>query len=91
MLTMSLLSTALSFFVVPVCSDLGFGGGNFTLYYSLMVAAGAVSGSFLAPIRTKSVSGYCAGQRYLLPLWRIPEHGSLTLTISFLYKFPSFG
>ena len=47
MLTMSLLSTALSFFVAPVCSDLGFGRGSFTLYYSLMVAAGAVSASFL--------------------------------------------
>lgn len=41
MLTMSLLSTALSFFVVPVCEDLGFGRGSFTLYYSLLVAAGA--------------------------------------------------
>ena len=36
MLTMSLLSTALSFFVSPVCADLGFGRGSFTLYYSLM-------------------------------------------------------
>ena len=47
MVTMSLLSTALSFFVAPVCEDLGFGRGSFTLYYSLMVAAGAVSASFL--------------------------------------------
>lgn len=47
MLTMSLLSTGLSFFVGPVCDDLGFGRGSFTLYYSLMVAAGAVSASFL--------------------------------------------
>ena len=47
MLTMSLLTTALSFFVAPVCEDLGFGRGSFTLYYSLMVAAGAVSASFL--------------------------------------------
>lgn len=47
MVTMSLLSTALSFFVAPVCADLGFGRGSFTLYYSLMVAAGAVSASFL--------------------------------------------
>ena len=36
MLTMSLLSTALSFFVAPVCADLGFGRGSFTLYYSLI-------------------------------------------------------
>ena len=48
MVTMSLLSTALSFFVSPVCADLGFGRGSFTLYYSLMVAAGAVSASFLS-------------------------------------------
>lgn len=41
MLTMSILSKALSFFVAPVCEDLGFGRGSFTLYYSLMVAAGA--------------------------------------------------
>lgn len=47
MLTMSLISTGLSFFVVPVCAELGFGRGSFTLYYSLMVAAGAVSASFL--------------------------------------------
>lgn len=47
MVTMSLLSTALSFFVAPVCEDLGFGRGSFTLYYSLMVAAGAFSASVL--------------------------------------------
>ena len=53
MLTMSLLSTALSFFVSPVCEDLGFGRGSFTLYYSLMVAAGAVSASFLGNYMNK--------------------------------------
>ena len=53
MLTMSLLSTALSFFVSPVCADLGFGRGSFTLYYSLMVAAGAVSASFLGTYMNK--------------------------------------
>lgn len=47
MLTMSLMSTGLSFFVAPVCADLGFGRGSFTLYYSLIVAAGAISASFL--------------------------------------------
>ena len=47
MLTMSSLSTGLSFFVAPVCADLGFGRGSFTLYYSLMVATGAISASFL--------------------------------------------
>lgn len=39
MLTISLISTSLSFFVAPVCADLGFGRGSFTLYYSLIVAA----------------------------------------------------
>lgn len=53
MVTMSLLSTALSFFVAPVCEDLGFGRGTFTLYYSLMVAAGAVSASFLGNYMNK--------------------------------------
>lgn len=53
MVTMSLLSTALSFFVAPVCQDLGFGRGSFTLYYSLMVAAGAVSASFLGTYMNK--------------------------------------
>ena len=47
MLTMSLLSTGLSFFVAPVCAELGFGRGSFTLYYSLMVATGAVAISVL--------------------------------------------
>lgn len=53
MVTMSLLSTALSFFVAPVCEDLGFGRGSFTLYYSLMVAAGAVSASVLGNYMNK--------------------------------------
>ena len=53
MVTMSLISTALSFFVAPVCADLGFGRGSFTLYYSLMIAAGAVSASFLGTYMNK--------------------------------------
>ena len=53
MLTMSLLSTALSFFVAPVCSDLGFGRGSFTMYYSLMVATGAISASILGTYMNK--------------------------------------
>jgi len=72
MLTMSLLSTALSFFVVPVCADLGFGRGSFTLYYSLMVAAGAVSASFLGTYMNKKgvrgvvlVSGIWCGLGFL--------------------------
>ena len=53
MLTMSLLSTGLSFFVAPVCDDLAFGRGAFTLYYSLMVATGAVSASVLGNYMNK--------------------------------------
>lgn len=53
MVTMSLQSTALAFFVEPVCADLGFGRGSFTLYYSLMVAAGAVSTSILGAYMNK--------------------------------------
>lgn len=58
MVTMSLLSTALSFFVGPVCEDMGFGRGSFTLYYSLMVATGAFSVSFLGQyMNTHGVRG----------------------------------
>lgn len=53
MLTMSLLSTALSFFVAPVCAELGFGRGSFTLYYSLMTATGAFTVSFLGQYMNK--------------------------------------
>lgn len=47
MMAMALTTTALSFFVTPVCDDLGIGRGSFTIYYSLMTAAGAVSNTFL--------------------------------------------
>lgn len=60
MLTMSLLSTGLSFFVAPVCSELGFGRGSFTLYYSLMVATGAVSVSVLGAYMNKKGVGKIA-------------------------------
>ena len=53
MLTMSLLSTGLSFFVAPVCEELGFGRGTFTLYYSLMVGTGAISVSVLGGYMNK--------------------------------------
>ena len=53
MLTMSLLSTGLSFFVGPVCEELGFGRGTFSWYYSLMVGAGAVSVSVLGGYMNK--------------------------------------
>ena len=42
-MAMALTTTAVSFFVVPVCDELGLGRGEFTVYFSLMTAAGAVS------------------------------------------------
>lgn len=66
MLTISLLSTGLSFFVAPVCEDLGFGRGSFTLYYSLIVACGAISASFLGSwMNKKGVRGIV----FLSSLW----------------------
>ena len=43
MMAMALTTTALSFFVVPVCEELGLGRGSLTVYYSLMTAAGAAA------------------------------------------------
>ena len=66
MLTISMLSTGLSFFVAPVCEDLGFGRGSFTLYYSLIVASGAISASFLGSwMNRKGVRGVV----FLSALW----------------------
>ncbi len=47
MMAMAVTSSALSFFVGPVCAELDIGRGSFSLYYSLMTAAGAFSNSFL--------------------------------------------
>lgn len=52
MIAMSSLSTALSFFVTPVCEELGFGRGSFSFYTSLITATGAVSASYLANYMT---------------------------------------
>jgi len=58
MMAMAVTSSALSFFVSPVCADLGLGRGSFALYYSLMTAAGAFSTSFLGQhINKKGVRG----------------------------------
>lgn len=53
MMAMAVTTSALSFFVSPVCEALGFGRGSFTVYYSLMTAAGAVSTSFLGQYMNK--------------------------------------
>lgn len=69
MVAMATTTSALSFFVTPVCDELGVGRGSFTLYYSLMTATGAISTSFLGQyINKKGVrlpllisSLWCAG------------------------------
>ena len=43
MVSMAVTTTALSFFVGPVCDELGFGRGSFTVYYSFLTAAGAAA------------------------------------------------
>ena len=53
MMAMAITTSALSFFVSPVCADLGLGRGSFTVYYSLMTAAGAFSTSFLGSYMNK--------------------------------------
>lgn len=58
MMAMALTTTALSFFVTPVCESLNIGRGSFTIYYSMMTASGAVSTAFLGQyINKKGVRG----------------------------------
>ena len=52
MMAMALTTTALSFFVAPVCAELGVGRGSFTVYYSLMTASGAMPHPQNAGFRT---------------------------------------
>ena len=47
MMAMALTTSALSFFVGPVCDDLSFGRGSFTVYYSIMTASGTLASPFL--------------------------------------------
>ncbi|MBQ7000434.1 MAG: MFS transporter [Oscillospiraceae bacterium] len=66
MMAMAITTSALSFFVTPVCEELGIGRGSFTLYYSLMTASGAVSTSFWGShINKKGVRGVI----FLSALW----------------------
>ena len=53
MVAMALTTTALSFFIEPVCEELGLGRGSFTIYYSLMTASGAFSIPFHGQIINK--------------------------------------
>ena len=53
MVAMALTTTALSFFIGPICEELGLGRGSFTIYYSLMTASGAFSIPFHGQIINK--------------------------------------
>lgn len=53
MMAMALTTTALSFFIGPVCESLDIGRGSFTIYYSLMTASGAVSIPILGQVINK--------------------------------------
>lgn len=53
MMAMALTTTALSFFIGPVCQSLDLGRGSFTIYYSLMTASGALSIPFLGQVINK--------------------------------------
>lgn len=53
MMAMALTTTALSFFIGPVCEELGLGRGSFTVYYSLMTASGAFAIPFHGQIINK--------------------------------------
>ena len=50
MMAMALTTTGLSFFIGPVCEELGFGRGSFTVYYSIMTAAGTLASPFLGQV-----------------------------------------
>lgn len=53
MMAMALTTTALSFFVGPVCEALDLGRGSFTIYYSIMTASGALAIPFLGQVINK--------------------------------------
>lgn len=53
MMSMALTSTGMSFFVEPVCRDLGLSRGGFTVCYSLMTAAGTAATPILGQFAQK--------------------------------------
>lgn len=58
MMTMALTSSGISFFVAPVCDDLGIGRGSFSIYFSIMTASSAMSVYLFGPyINRKGVRG----------------------------------
>ena len=76
MMAMALTSSTLSFFLEPVCGDLGVGRGSFSLVFSLMTIAGAL---------TNPILGRRAGQkgvRGILLITSVWGCGSLMLLSS---------
>lgn len=53
MMSMALTTTGMSFFVGPVCGDLGLSRGGFTVCYSLMTAAGTAAAPVLGQFAQK--------------------------------------
>lgn len=50
MMAMALTTTGLSFFVGPVCDELGLGRGAFTVYYSILTLAGTLAAPVLGQL-----------------------------------------
>lgn len=90
MMSMSLSTTALSFFVEPVCGELGFGRGRFTIYYSILTAMGTLASPFLGqavqrwgvrPVATVSALWTAAGLAafsFCRSLWMFYMAGAIT-------------
>lgn len=60
MMSMALTTTGLSFFVGPVCTELGLGRGAFTVYYSIMTFTGTLASPVLGRIIQRRGAGWVA-------------------------------
>jgi len=54
MITMSLSSTGFSFFITPVCNELQVERGEFSLYFSFMLAAAFLTSAFLGKFMSRN-------------------------------------
>ena len=73
MMAMALISSTLSFFLEPVCAELGIGKGSFSLIFSLMTISGAATNPVLGRIAGKK------GVRGILAVCAVWGWGSLLL------------
>ena len=73
MMAMALISSTLSFFLEPVCAELGIGKGSFSLFFSLMTISGAATNPILGRIAGKK------GVRGILAVCAVWGWGSLLL------------